>query len=104
MTHPFESVPRAVRRRIFLPLLAAALLVLVTWVLTVSPMSNEKAPLSVSSFGMAWDIARAREMMASWDDTCGRKRESSSELMSSVWLKVVTWSLGMARPMSSSTS
>jgi hypothetical protein len=75
MRHPFESIPRAVRPRLFRPLLAAAVLVLVTWVLMVAPMSNERAPLSVSSFGMAWDLARAREMMASWD---GRARLSGA--------------------------
>lgn len=68
MRHPFESIPRAVRARLFVPLLAATLLVFVTWVLTVAPMSTEEAPLSVSSFGMAWDLGRAREMMASWDE------------------------------------
>ena len=68
MRHPFESIPRSVRRRLFLPLLAATLLIVVVWLLTVSPMSNEKAPLSVSSFGMAGSLARAREMMASWDE------------------------------------
>ena len=68
MRHPFESIPRDVRLRLFLPLLAATLLILVIWVVTVSPMSNEKAPLSVSSFGMAGSLARAREMMASWDE------------------------------------
>jgi hypothetical protein len=49
-------------------LLAAALLILLAWVLTVAPMSNGRAPLSVSSFGTAWSLARAREMMASWDE------------------------------------
>jgi hypothetical protein len=49
-------------------LLVAAVLVLVTWVLTVTPMSTEEAPLSVSSFGMSWDMERARAMMASWDE------------------------------------
>ena len=68
MRHPFERVPRAARARLFLPLLAAALLVLLTWVLTVAPMSNERAPLSVSSFGMAGSLERAREMIASWDE------------------------------------
>lgn len=68
MRHPFERIPRAVRRRLFLPSLAAALLVLLVWVLTVAPMSNEEAPLSVSSFGTAWSLERAREMMASWDE------------------------------------
>lgn len=68
MRHPFERVPRAVRRRLFLPLLAAALLVLLIWVITVAPMSNEVAPLSVSSFGTAWSLERARVMIASWDE------------------------------------
>lgn len=68
MRHPFESVPREWRRRVFVPLLAAAVLVLAAWVVSVSPMSNEQAPLSVSSFGTAGSVARAREMMASWDE------------------------------------
>jgi hypothetical protein len=68
MRHPFERIPRAVRPRLFLPLLAAALLILLTWVLTVAPMSNESAPLSVSSFGTAWSMERARAMLASWDE------------------------------------
>jgi hypothetical protein len=68
MRHPFESIPRAARTRLFLPLLAAALLILLTWVVAVAPMSNERAPLSVSSFGMAGDLVRAREMIASWDE------------------------------------
>jgi hypothetical protein len=68
MRHPFESIPRDVRRRLLLPLLAATLLILAVWIVTVSPMSNERAPLSVSSFGMAGSLERAREMMASWDE------------------------------------
>jgi hypothetical protein len=68
MRHPFEHIPIAERRRIFLPLLAATVLILVIWLITVSPMSNEEAPLSVSSFGMAGSLTRAREMIASWDE------------------------------------
>ena len=68
MRHPFERVPAGARGRILTPLLAATALIFVTWVLTVAPMSNEQAPLSVSSFGMAGSLARAREMMASWDE------------------------------------
>jgi hypothetical protein len=68
MRHPFERIPRAARRRLFLPLLAATLVVLSVWILTVAPMSNERAPLSVSSFGMAGSLGRAREMIASWDE------------------------------------
>lgn len=56
MRHPFEAIPRAARRRVFLPSLAAALLVLIAWVITVAPMSTEEAPLSVSSFGTAWSL------------------------------------------------
>jgi hypothetical protein len=68
MQHPFESIPTSLRARLFLPLLVLALLVLTMWVVTVAPMSNERAPLSVSSFGMAWSLERARAMIASWDE------------------------------------
>ena len=57
--HPFERIPSAERRRVFLPTLAAALLILLVWVLTVAPMSTDEAPLSVSSFGTAWSLDRA---------------------------------------------
>jgi hypothetical protein len=67
MRHPFERIPESMRRRLLLPLLIATALIFVIWVITVSPMSNDKAPLSVSSFGMAWTVARARGMIASWD-------------------------------------
>jgi hypothetical protein len=43
MRHPFESVPRAARPRLLLPLPAAALLVPLAWVLTAAPMSNARA-------------------------------------------------------------
>ncbi len=68
MQHPFESIPPPVRARLFIPLLIATLLILVIWVVSVSPMSNERAPLSVSSFGMAGSLQSAREMIASWDE------------------------------------
>ena len=68
MQHPFERVPIDKRQRIFLPMLAATVFIFVIWVLTVSPMSNAKAPLSVSSFGMAGSLANAREMIDSWDE------------------------------------
>ena len=93
MRHPFESIPRAVRPRLFVPLLAAALLVLVTWVLTVAPMSNERAPLSVSSFGMAWSLERAREMMASWDE---RARLSGAFGIGFDFLNLVVYSTAAA--------
>ena len=69
MRHPFEHIPAGKRGRIFFPMLAATLLILITWVLIVSPMSNDKAPLSVSSFGMAGSVSKAREMISSWDET-----------------------------------
>jgi hypothetical protein len=67
MKHPFERIPTNLRRRIFLPLLVATILIFFSWVLMVSPMSNEKAPLSISSFGMAGTLSNAKEMIASWD-------------------------------------
>lgn len=67
MRHPFEHIPVGLRRRIFLPLLISTVLIFIIWVITVSPMSNTEAPLSVSSFGMAWTLERARAMIASWD-------------------------------------
>ena len=68
MRHPFEAIPRARRARIFLPLLALTALIFVAWVISVSPMSNEEAPLSVTSFGTAGSLQRAREMVQSWDE------------------------------------
>jgi|GEM_PF-4620301 len=68
MKHPLERVPRMYRSTVLIPSLIATALIFVTWVLLVAPMSNEKAPLSVSSFGMAGSVARAREMTASWDE------------------------------------
>ena len=65
MRRPFEKVPRGVRPRLFVALRAAALLVLVIRALTVAPMSDEQAPLSVPSFGVAWGLGRAREMISS---------------------------------------
>lgn len=69
MRNPFEQIPTDKRRTIFLPLLVATILIFIVWVLMVIPMSNEKAPLSVSSFGMAGNLSDAREMVASWDET-----------------------------------
>ena len=68
MRHPFEHIPLEKRRSIFLPLLVATIFIFIIWVLMVSPMSNEKAPLSVSSFGMAGSLSNAYEMIASWDE------------------------------------
>lgn len=68
MRHPFEKITRDKRRQIFLPLLFATAFIFTAWILMVSPMSNEKAPLSVSSFGMAGNLSKAREMIASWDE------------------------------------
>ncbi|HEV2802179.1 MAG TPA: hypothetical protein VGW12_17030 [Pyrinomonadaceae bacterium] len=68
MRHPFERIPQGVRRRLFLPALVVTSVIVLTWIISVSPMANERAPLSVSSFGMAGSLARAREMMASWDE------------------------------------
>lgn len=45
--------------RVLAPLLVAAAFILVAWVLIVCPMSNERAPLNVSSCGMAGSVARA---------------------------------------------
>lgn len=68
MRHPFENIPSDKRQRIFLPLLVATIIIFTAWVLMVSPMSNEVAPLSVSSFGMAGNLSNAREMIASWNE------------------------------------
>lgn len=93
MRHPFESIPRAVRPRLFAPLLAAAVPVLVAWVLTVAPLSTEEAPLSVSSFGMAWDFGRARAMMASWDE---RARLSGAFSIGFDFLNLLVYSTAFA--------
>ena len=95
MRHPFECVPAWARGRVLWPLMAATVLVLVTWVLTVAPMSNEEAPLSVSSFGMAGSLARAREMIASWDE---RARLSGAFGIGFDFLQLVVYStaVGMA--------
>lgn len=53
MRHPFEAVPRESRGHLFVPLLAATVVILAAWIVTVAPMANERAPLSVSSFGTA---------------------------------------------------
>jgi hypothetical protein len=68
MRHPFEQIPTDKRRRVFLPLLIATIFIFIFWVITVIPMANEKAPLSVSSFGMAGSVQNAREMIASWGE------------------------------------
>lgn len=91
--HPFERIPVAARRRIFLPTLAAALLILLAWVLTVAPISTEEAPLSVSSFGTAWSMERAREMMASWDE---RARLSGAFGIGFDFLNLGTYSTAVA--------
>ena len=93
MRHPFEHMTETLRRRILLPLLAATVLILVTWIITVSPMSNERAPLSVSSFGMAGSLARAREMMASWDE---RARLSGAFGIGFDFLQLVVYSTTVA--------
>jgi hypothetical protein len=91
--HPFERIPSAARRRVFLPTLAAALLILLVWVLTVAPMSTDEAPLSVSSFGTAWSLDRAREMMAPWDE---RARLSGAFGIGFDFLNLVTYSTAVA--------
>jgi hypothetical protein len=68
MRHPLEAVPHEARRRVLVPLLGATALILAAWLVAVAPMSNERAPLSVSSFGTAWTVERARWMMESWDE------------------------------------
>jgi hypothetical protein len=65
MPHSFESIVTDTRRRVFLPLPAATIFIFVVWILINAPMTNEKAPLSVSSFGMANCLSNAREMLAS---------------------------------------
>lgn len=77
MRHPFESIQRRARPRLFPPLLVAAALVLAAWVVTVAPMSTKEAPLSVSSFGTAGSPARARAAPAG---ACGRGRRGRRAL------------------------
>lgn len=75
MRHLSVAAPPEARGRVLVSLLVAAALILLAWLITVAPMSNERAPLSVSSFGTAWSVERARWMMESWD---GRARLSGA--------------------------
>lgn len=93
MVHPFEAVPREWRGRLFVPLLVATALILALWVVTVAPMSNERAPLSVSSFGTAWTVERARGMMESWDE---RARLSGAFGIGFDFLQLVVYSITFA--------
>src|SRR2546422_3910151 len=68
MSHPFEALPAGRRARVFLPLLAATLVVWAAAAVIDRPLETPAAPLGIISFELAGDLATARQMIASWDE------------------------------------
>jgi hypothetical protein len=93
MRHPFEKIPQERRARILMPLLLVTLLILAAWVIFVSPIATNEAPLSIPSFGTAGSVRRAREMIASWDE---RARLSGTFGIGLDFLQLVVYSTTFA--------
>ncbi|MBU0512255.1 MAG: hypothetical protein KKD28_05190 [Chloroflexi bacterium] len=67
MTHHLAFIPPHWRGRIFWPLLALTVLIMLVFGVTGAPMNTEAAPYGVISFEVAGSVARAGQILASWD-------------------------------------
>ena len=67
MTHPLAFIPPNWRGRVFWPLLALTLLLMLVFGVTGTPLNTEAAPDGVVSFEVAGSVARAEQILASWD-------------------------------------
>ncbi len=67
MHNPLGNIPAEKRRQIFLPLLAATLIIMVTMNVVGARLSTAAAPGGIVSFEFAATPARAQAMIDSWD-------------------------------------
>jgi hypothetical protein len=67
MRHPFQAIPPEVRPKVFWPMLAITLFLLVLLNLEGKPMVTPAAPLGIVSYELAGSVSRAQQILASWD-------------------------------------
>ncbi len=67
MKHPFEILPPAVRKRVFLVLLIWTLGLMVAMQVINRPLQTAAAPAGIVSYELAWTPARARAILAAWE-------------------------------------
>ena len=67
MRHPFERIPPENGKRLFLPLLAATLLVVAALGFVDASTRNASAPQGIVSFELARSVDRASAIVNSWD-------------------------------------
>ncbi len=67
MTHPLAFIPSNWRGRVFWPLLALTVFIMLVFGVTGTPLNTEAAPYGVISFEVAGSVAHAEQILASWD-------------------------------------
>lgn len=66
MRHPFEAVPPSSRRRVFLPLAASALGVMIALTIVGAPLTTERTPLGILDLEFAATADDARAILSGW--------------------------------------
>ncbi len=67
MPHPFKAIPPGQRWYVFLPLLVVTLLLVASMNVIGEPLITDAAPNGIVSFELAGTVARARQILDSWD-------------------------------------
>jgi hypothetical protein len=66
--HPFEWLPAANQRRVFIVSALLAIFVMINLQILGQPLNTEAAPAGIVSFELAGNILAADRMLASWGD------------------------------------
>jgi len=67
MNNPFSFIPTDMQKRLFWPLLALTLVLMIVFSITGAPLNTEAAPYGVISFELAGSLERVNTIFASWD-------------------------------------
>ncbi|HDD24707.1 MAG TPA: hypothetical protein ENF52_04660 [Chloroflexi bacterium] len=67
MRHPFDPIPAALRRPVFIPLFMATVLVLFVMNSVGAPLNTDAAPQGIVSYELAGDVPTVQAILESWD-------------------------------------
>lgn len=95
VNHPCSSLPSRSRSRVFFPLLALTILMMVVMNQIALPLETDAAPYGIISFELAGDAAASRNIIASWDETA-RIHAAFSLGLDYLFLVVYSTTIGLA--------
>lgn len=95
MKHPFVSIRAHSIGRIFFPLLALTLLLLVVMSWVGLPLETAAAPYGIISYELAGDVSNSLSIIASWDDTA-RMHAAFSLGLDYLFLVLYSTTIGLA--------